>query len=124
MLQDEFFLIPEEVFRLGNFNPKFARVRSKDADTITINGILMVIANGKGVSVFDRNGIIQSPKIGWVWRFVPQTALPPGLELIEEEPNHYCLAPTQNMPVNKYKGLLEELALKANRMFKKEGRLT
>ena len=59
---------------------------------------------------------------GWVWSFSPNTTLPPGLKLVQDKPHHYCIAPVQNMPVDKYKGLLEELALKANRVFKKDGR--
>ncbi|MGN6321681.1 MAG: hypothetical protein ACTHNE_08130 [Dyella sp.] len=36
---------------------------------------------------------------------------------------NFCIAPVQNMPIDKYKGLLEELALKAARVFKKEGKI-
>jgi hypothetical protein len=47
MIQREFYLAPEEIFRLGNSNdPKLSNVRSRDVDTTTINGILMVIARG------------------------------------------------------------------------------
>ncbi len=65
---------------------------------------------------------MQSPMNGWVWRFPPDTTLPQGLKLVQDKPHHFCIAPCQNMPVDKYKGLLEELALKANPVFKKEGR--
>ncbi len=124
MIQMEFYLVPEEIFRLGNSNdPKLSNVRSRDVDTTTINGILMVIANGKGISVFDKEGIMQSPMNGWVWRFAPNTTFPLGLKLVQDKPHHYCIAPSQNMPIDKYKGLLEELALKAKRVFKKEGQL-
>lgn len=60
---------------------------------------------------------------GWVWKFPANTILPAGLKLVNDRPHHYCIAPSHNMPVDKYKGLLEELALKASRVFKKEGRL-
>ena len=59
---------------------------------------------------------------GWVWRFPPNTKPPLGLKLVQDKPHHFCIAPTQNMPVDKYKGLLEEMALRASRVFKKEGK--
>ncbi|MDP5138632.1 hypothetical protein ORJ04_22040 [Rheinheimera baltica] len=46
-----------------------------------------------------------------------------GLKLVQDKAHHYCIAPTQNMPIDKYKGLLEEMALKAARVFKKEGKV-
>lgn len=124
MIKREFYLVPEEVFRLGNTdNPKLSNIRSRDVDITELNGIAVVIANGKGISVFDKEGILASPMAGWVWRFSPNTPLPFGLKLVNDKPHHFCIAPAQNMPVDKYKGLLEELALKATRVFKKEGKM-
>lgn len=123
MLPKEFYLIPEDVFRLGNSQgPTLDNVRSRDIEFIELGGIKVVVANGKGVSVFDREGINQSPMTGWVWRLAMNVALPVGLKLVKDKPNHFCIAPTQNMPLDKYKGLLEELGLKAERVFKKEGK--
>jgi hypothetical protein len=81
----------------------------------------MVIANGRGISVFDIDGINASPMTGWVWKFSANTSMPIGLKIVQDKPHHYCIAPTSNMPVDKYKGLLEELALRATRVFKKQG---
>jgi hypothetical protein len=92
-------------------------------DITKINDITIIIANGKGISVFDREGINQSPMTGWVWKFPPNTKLPLGLKLVKDKAHHFCIAPTQNMPIDKYKGLLEEMALKATRIFKKEGQV-
>ncbi|MGH1471895.1 MAG: hypothetical protein ACRBCS_11920 [Cellvibrionaceae bacterium] len=123
MLPAEFYILPEELFRLGNTDhPKLSHIRSKDIDTISMNGVLMIRANGKGISVFDKQGINESPMTGWVWRFSPNTRPPLGLKLINDKPHHYCIAPTHNMPVDKYKGLLEEMAFFASRVFKKNGR--
>jgi hypothetical protein len=123
MFPKEFFILPEELFRLGNSSSsRLSNVRSRDVDTIEINGITVIRANGKGISVFDRAGINESPMTGWVWRFPPNTQPPVGLKLVQDKPHHYCIAPTQNMPIDKYKGLLEEMALKATRVFKKEGK--
>jgi hypothetical protein len=123
MLPKEFFILPEELFRLGNSeSSRLSNVRSRDVDTIEINGITVIKANGKGISVFDKAGINESPMTGWVWRFRPNTRPPIGLKLVQNKPHHFCIAPTQNMPLDKYKGLLEEMALSATRVFKKEGK--
>ena len=123
MLQTEFYIVPEEIFRLGNSNnPRLSNVRPRDVDITTINGIEVVVANGKGISVFDKVGINESPMAGWIWRFAPNTRLPIGLKLVKDKEHHFCIAPIQNMPVDKYKGLLEEMALHANRVYKKEGK--
>lgn len=45
-----------------------------------------------------------------------------GLKLVQDKPHHFCIAPAQNMPVDKFKGLLEEMAVRATRVFKKEGK--
>ena len=57
-IQEEFYLIPEEVFRLGNSgNPQLSHVRARDVDVIEINQMSVIVANGKGISVFDIEGI-------------------------------------------------------------------
>jgi len=117
-----YYILPEEVFRLGNTtSPKLSHVRSRDVDIVDRNGIKVIIANGKGISVFDRIGIKESPMSGWVWRFAANTKPPHGLKLIKDKAHHYCIAPMTEMPVSKYKGLLEELALWAAKVYKKEG---
>ena len=66
MFPKEFFILPEELFRLGNSSsPRLSNVRSRDVDTIEINGITVIRANGKGISVFDKAGINESPMTGW-----------------------------------------------------------
>ena len=120
----EFYLVPEEIFRLGNsYSPKLSNVRPRDVDTMSINGVTVIVANGKGISIYDRQGMNESPMTGWVWRFPPNTQPPVGLKLVQDKAHHFCVAPTQNMPIDKYKGLLEEMALKAARVFKKEGKV-
>ncbi|MFT6908794.1 MAG: hypothetical protein ACJAS1_005498 [Oleiphilaceae bacterium] len=48
MYPKEFFILPEELFRLGNAtSPRLSNVRPRDIDTIEINGIKVIIANGK-----------------------------------------------------------------------------
>jgi hypothetical protein len=65
MFPQEFYILPEELFRLGNSkNPKLSNVRSRDVDTIEINGITVIKANGKGISIFDKAGINES-RVGY-----------------------------------------------------------
>jgi hypothetical protein len=118
----DFYIIPEDVYRLGNSeSPRLSHVRARDVDTMVLNEIVIVIANGKGISVFDFEGITEAPFEGWVWELTANTQLPPGLKLVQDTPHHYSVAPVTNMPVTKYKGLLEELGLRARRVLKKQG---
>lgn len=65
MFPKEFFILPEEPFRLGNSDsPRLCNVRSRDIDTVKINGITVIRANGKGISIFDKTGINESPMTG------------------------------------------------------------
>ena len=66
---DEFFLIPEDVFRLGSSaSPQLSHVRASDVDIIVLSGIRVVIANRKGISVYDAAAIEAVPLTGWVWK--------------------------------------------------------
>lgn len=60
---------------------------------------------------------------GWVWRFPSNSKPRLGLKFVQDKPHHFCIAPIRNMPIDQYKGLLEEMALKAVRVFKKEGKV-
>lgn len=88
-----------------------------------MNEVVVVVANGKGVSVFDLEGINEAPFTGWVWKLSASTPLPPGLKLVHDKSHHYSIAPTTNMPVEKYKSMLEQLGLRARRVQKKPGKV-
>ncbi len=54
----DFYIVPEDIYRLGNVGgPRLSNVRARDVDTTEINGVTVVVANGKGISVFDIDGI-------------------------------------------------------------------
>jgi hypothetical protein len=83
MFPSEFYLIPEDVYRLGNAEgPRLGHVRARDVDTTIVNGIAVVIANGKGISVFDLDAITHAPFNGWVWKLAATTPLPTGLKIV------------------------------------------
>lgn len=50
-----------------------------------------------------------------VWRIKKGAILPPELKLVKDQrpghKGHYMIAPSKNMPLKKYLGLLEELGL-------------
>jgi len=86
-----------------------------------VGEITMVVTNGKGISLFDAHGISLAPVSGWIWKIPAAKPVPAGLKLVNDKPHHYCLAPTTNMPLSKYKGLLEEFALHAERFLSTKG---
>ena len=120
---EEFIFFPEEIYRMGNSTThKLTTVRPIEVNTININSVTMIVANGKGVSLYTIHKIIEKGLTGFAWKFEKSAKIIPGLKLVSDEPEHYMLAPIQNMPVDKYKGLLEEMGLKCCKYYKvKEG---
>ena len=118
----DLYLAPEDLFRLGNStDPRLTHIRRpKDIDTVEINGLLVVIANGKGISLATEEKISKSPVSGWVWKISKGTQMPQGLRLINDRPGHYSICPISNMPLDEFKGLLSKLALKCQKVFKKQ----
>ena len=118
----DLYLAPEDLFRLGNAtDPRLTHIRRpKDIDTVEINGLLVVIANGKGISLATEERISKSPVSGWVWKISKGTQMPQGLRLINDRPGHYSICPMSNMPLDEFKGLLSKLALKCQKVFKKQ----
>ena len=115
---EEFLLFPEDIYRIGNSTShKLTAVRPFDVNTMVINGVTMVIANGKGVSLYTIERIIQKQLTGFAWKFNKGTQVAPGLRLVSDEPQHYMLAPLTNMPIDKYKGLLEEMGVRCGKYF-------
>ena len=51
-ISEEFYIIPEEVYRVGNStSPLLHKVRSGEVDVMEMNGVKIILANGKGVSL-------------------------------------------------------------------------
>lgn len=63
-----------------------------------VNGIKRVIANGKGISLYNKAGLDKMPLSGWVWEIKVPTAFPIGLKLIKDDKpeGNYTGAPTQH----------------------------
>ncbi len=114
------YLFAEDLYRLGNAtSPKLNHVRPRDVDTYEINGILMVRANGKGISLFNLSELQrrQSSLSGWIWK-IPQRAVPPsGLALCPDPATagHFFLCPVSAITMDRYRALLSELVMHCER---------
>lgn len=116
----EFYIVPEDVFRVGNSSsPRMNAVRASEVDLTEINGIKVIVANGRGVSLYTREELESTTLTGWVWKFPAKTAIPIELKLVNDKQGHYCVAPIMNMPVDYYKGLLEKMGMRAEKVWRK-----
>ena len=116
------YITPQELFRLGNANSSLiSRVRDREIDTNDLNGIKTVVANGKGISLYNKAGLDKIPLSGWVWEIKASTALPVGLKLIKDDrpEGHYTLAPSKNMLLSEYICLLEKVAIHCQKVYRK-----
>jgi len=122
MKMEDLFFSPEDLFRLGNStDSRLTHIRRpKDVDMILVNGSWVVVANGKGVSLFTKARIEATPMGGWVWKISRGTPMPLGLKLINDRPGHYSVCPVSNMPLDEFKGLLAKLAMRCQKIFKKQ----
>ncbi len=119
------YLLDEDLYRLGNAtSPRLDHVRQSDVDTYERNGIAMVRANRKGVSLLDEERLKRTRATGWVWKIPSATSMPAGLAVTPDpDPDprtrgHFLLCPVVDMPVDKYRAALSELALICERIRK------
>jgi hypothetical protein len=118
MLGKDYYLFPEDLFRVGNSTePRLTHIRAHEITTTTVNGILCVVANNKGVSVWDEANIRKGSVSGWAWIIPSTTELPPGLKLHNDTPGHYVICPVSQMTLDEYKGLLAKLAVRCQKSF-------
>jgi hypothetical protein len=120
IINQDFFIFPEDVYRVGNFSShRLTALRGGEVDIYEMKGIQMVIANGKGVSVFTIKGLKDEGLTGYAWLFTKGTSVEHGLKLIDDnKPEHYTLAPFSNMPLDEFKGLLEKMGMKCAKYLK------
>jgi hypothetical protein len=88
------------------------------------NRIKMIVANGKGVSLYNKIGLDLVPLKGWVWEISSNTQLPFGLKLNKDDrpEGHYTICPFRNMPVNEFVGLLERIVVHCKKVYKKKAK--
>ena len=120
VIGEDFYIIPEEVYRVGNSGShKITSIRPGEIDVYEMKGVRMVVANGKGISVFTKKGLEAEKLTGYAWLFLKNIAIENGLKLIDDEkPEHYTLAPIKNMPIDEYKSLLTKMGVKCDKYLK------
>lgn len=120
---EELYLSPETLYRLGNASsPLMSRIRPGEIDIVDVNGVKVIVSNGKGISLYNKTGLDLAPLTGWVWEISKNTPLPTGLKLIRDHSpeGHYSLCPNRNMPVSEFVSLLEKVAIHCKKVFKKK----
>ena len=87
-----------------------------------MNGITHIVANGKGISLYNKRGLDLAPLTGWVWEISANTQLPSGLKLIKDDrpEGHYSLCPIRNMSVHEFISQLEKVVIHCKKVFKKK----
>lgn len=124
MNNEKLFLTEEDLYRVGNSSsPQLTKLRIGEITIVDLDGIKVIIADGKGISLYNESGLKKSSLTGWIWELNKGTVLPLGLYLQKDpDPNnegHYFVCPMQNMPVNAYVGLLEQMAMHCNKIYRK-----
>lgn len=122
-LNEKMYIVPEDLYRLGNASsPLMTRIRPGEVDVTELNGIKMIVANGKGISLYNKTGLDLIPLTGWVWEISARTPLPFGLKLIKDNnpEGHYTICPIRNMSVHEFVGLLESIVIYCKKVFKKK----
>lgn len=117
------YLSPETLYRIGNSSsPLLTKVRPGEIDTVDINGVTHIVANGKGISLYNKTGLDLAPLVGWVWEISPNTTIPQGLKLIKDDrpEGHYSLCPSRNMSIHEFISQLEKVVIHCKKVFKKK----
>ncbi len=99
-----------------------AYIRPQEVDLTEIDGITVILSTGRGISLFNKEGLAEAELSGWVYEIKTGTSFPIGLILVEDtkKKGHFFVCPAFNMPYHKYAGLPEELAMLCQKVFKKE----
>ncbi len=123
MANEKLYLAQEDLYRFGNStSSRISNVRPREITTVSMNGIETIVANGNGVSLFNKTGLEATHLTGWVWEIKQNTHFPMGLKLVKDTKGlgHYLLAPAHNMPLSQYIGLLEQVAIRCKKINKKQ----
>jgi hypothetical protein len=107
--------VGRKAFHQGGGRPRPADIRIEERGNVKW---VFVNQRPRGVSTFDKPGV--PPGKDWSYYRIPAgTALPFGLAIVRDEHNprfdatHYTIAPAFDMPLARFKSLLNELAANA-----------
>ena len=93
-------------------------VREVDVDFIEMNGIPMVVPNGRGISLMTEDELRIRRFTGWAWKIPQGTKMPESLALHSDRPGHFMVCPVRAMSLPEYRKLLADLALTCTREMK------
>lgn len=103
-----FDLVEEDQVRNGNVRPADVKIES---------GIVKVKYRPRGVSTFDKPDVFARGR--WEYYKIPKNMkLPEGLVVVKDKYNktlgatHYTIAPKHDMPIERFRVLLNQLAQK------------
>jgi hypothetical protein len=120
--KEALYLAPEVLYRIGSStSPLLNRVRPDEIDVLDLNGVKVIVANGRGLSLYNKGGLDRAPLSGWAWEIPANTPLPAGLRLLRDESpeGHYTLCPANNMSVHEFVATVEQLVIHCRKAFKK-----
>ena len=92
-----------DLFRFGNASsPRLDNVRTTDLSTTQRNGVLWVIRDSGGISMFD------GPKgqTKNVWKLPRGTQIPAKLHLVNDRDDHWSLMPAVDLTMEEYQAAL------------------
>jgi hypothetical protein len=70
------YMAEEDLYRLGSsISPRLDHFRPQDVDTYQRNGIMMVCANGKGISLITETRLSQAKPGSWLWKLPKRLAV-------------------------------------------------
>jgi hypothetical protein len=106
------FEFVEELYYLSNGNPRQADITIDNSLNIPY---VRVKDRPRGLSTFDKSGLPKGKN--WEYYKIPAgTLLPAGLAIVKDDFNtrfqatHFTIAPAYDMPLDKFKFLLSQLA--------------
>jgi hypothetical protein len=123
------YLLDEDLYRLGNAtSPRLHNVRPGDVTRYERNGVVMVRADGFGISLATEQRIKRTnPRGSYLWKIPANFPMPRGLALNPDRnsiskpgdaADHYFLCPQYDMMLSEYVALLSKLALHLERVRK------
>ena len=122
---EDITVLQKHFYRMAGAQPQglFTKSRAfKDLVIYSKDGFDFVRANGNGFSLSDRITESMKKPNRVVWRLSATLPLPRGIILVRDmtpdKIGHFMLAPAENMPLDKYLGLLQEIVADGVRCLK------
>lgn len=123
----EYYIVPAEVLGIDPHYPVTGLFKITGSLKIKVHqfilhehyGIRLIFPNGRGVRLLTLEELNKLPFAGWVWKLKRFTHIPPRLRMLKDELGQYNLAPMYMFPLSSYKGVLIDMGLNAERVWKK-----